>query len=109
MARLIVAEAAAPLGLLGGVIAQRHRLVPGAQRWAARAVAAQVAVRGGGDRVLRLQQAPGELEDPLGQRRRVALREGLADRFAGSLQEAVGDLDGGSAVAERGERVDAAL
>ena len=103
-----------PLGSPPGVrgwrqLAQRHRLVPRAQRRAARAVAAQVAVRRGGHRVLGREHAAGELEDPLGERGRVALGERLADRLAGRLEEAVGDLDARRAVAQRGERVDAAL
>ena len=56
-----------------------------------------------------VEHAAGEREDLLGEGGRVGRGEAADDRLAGALEEAVGDLDARRAVAQRGERVDAAL
>jgi hypothetical protein len=78
----------------------------GAERLAAGAVAAEGAVGLGGDRVAPFEDALGQVGQLLGERGDVLRREGGGDGRVGALEEGVGDLDGGGAVAQRGKRVD---
>ena len=60
----------------------------------------------GGDRVAAFEDALGEVGQLLRERGDVLRREGGGDGRVGALEEGVGDLDGGGAVTQRGERVD---
>src|SRR4051794_27332322 len=90
-------------------LAQRHVLTPRAHGRTAGTVAAQLSVRDLRDGVAPLDHAPGELAEALLERADVRGRESPRDRLTRTLEEAVGDLGAGRAVAERRERVDDAL
>src|SRR5262245_12263401 len=85
---------------------ERQALRVAAERVAARALAAQVAVRRGRDRELVVEDAVGERADAVRELRRVVLAVGGDDRLRGTLQEAVGDRRPGCPGSQACQRVD---
>ena len=88
---------------------ERLALRVAAERVAAGAVAAQLAVRGLRDLVVVVDDAVGELAERVRQLRRVVRAVNGRDGLVGALEQAVRDLDRGRAGPQRGERVDEPL